>query len=253
MAKLNQIVAVEKQVKAEHNKTTAALYHQVQKPEPFKGIARTYQPVSDDPAEALPPESTRVQLRVKDINDRVQVAEAELLDLLATKDTANTKALAPVTVDGKTLIPPMPVTYLLFLEKQLVELRTHIAALPVLDATEEWHYDEAQDAWATAPRKTVKTKKIPRNWVKAEATKEHPAQVEIYHEDVNVGTWTTVQYSGMIPQKEKTEMLERLEAVSKAVKYAREQANDLEVTHIHIAAPLLEYIFGGAPAPTAKV
>jgi hypothetical protein len=35
--------------------------------------------------------------------------------------------------------------------------------------------------------------------VKAEATEKHPAQVEVYHEDVVVGQWKTVKFSGALP------------------------------------------------------
>ena len=46
---------------------------------------------------------------------------------------------------------------------------------------------------------TLRTKKVPRNHVKAEATEKHPAQVEVYYEDVAVGYWTTVKFSGALP------------------------------------------------------
>ena len=36
--------------------------------------------------------------------------------------------------------------------------------------------------------------------MKYEATEKHPAQVETYTEDIKVGEWTMVKFSGAIPQ-----------------------------------------------------
>lgn len=47
---------------------------------------------------------------------------------------------------------------------------------------------------------------VPRNHVKAEATDKHPAQVEVYHEDVPVGYWTTVKFSGALPARRVNEL-----------------------------------------------
>jgi len=75
--------------------------------------------------------------------------------------------------------------------------------------------------YATVPTQTVRTKKIPKNWVKAEATDKHPAQVEIFHEDVIVGTWTTIKFSGAVPSMRVNELLTRVDRLVEAVKFAR--------------------------------
>ena len=87
-------------------------------------------------------------------------------------------------MDGSTLLRDVPVSYLLFLEKQLVDLHTFVKKLPVLDAAESWTIDPSADCWRTEAVRTMRTKKVPRNHVKAEATEKHPAQVEVYYEDV---------------------------------------------------------------------
>ena len=56
--------------------------------------------------------------------------------------------------------------------------------------------DVSTDSWKTEPVQTYRTKRVPRNHVKAEATEKHPAQVEVYYEDVTIGYWTTVKFSG---------------------------------------------------------
>src|ERR1044072_294916 len=141
MPKLNQVIAAEKDVKSDTLKQSTAIYHAIQKTDPLKGISRTYQPFRDDPSEQLPSETTRVQTRVSDSIEQFTQSMSNLFDLVATKDWANTEARADVVVDGKVLLSGVPATYLLFLEKQLIEIRTFLEALPVLDPSESWHYD----------------------------------------------------------------------------------------------------------------
>ena len=91
------------------------------------------------------------------------------------------------------------------------DLRTLVSRLPVLDASESRSFDQAADCWATDAVQTTKTKKIPRNHVKAEATEKHPAQVEVYYEDIVVGHWRTVKFSGALPAKRIKELLDRID------------------------------------------
>jgi hypothetical protein len=153
-------------------------------------------------------------------------------------------AKADVVVDGQPLLRQVPATYLLFLEKQLVDLHTFVKKLPVLDASEAWNYDASADSWATEPVQTLRTKKTPRNHVKAEATDKHPAQVEVYYEDVTVGYWRTVKFSGALPAQRVNELLARVEKLQEAVKFAREEANSIEVEEQKVGGVFLDYLFG---------
>jgi hypothetical protein len=168
-----------------------------------------------------------------------------MLDVVATQDWANCQARADVVVDGRKLLQGVPVTHLLFLEKQLVDLRTFVEALPVLDAAEDWEYKPEVDSYVSRPARTNRTRKVPKNHVKYEATKEHPAQVEVYMEDVWVGTWTTTKFSGAVPAAARNAMLERVRKLLEAVKCAREEANGLEVKPQKVGASLLGYVFDG--------
>ena len=243
MAKLNQIIAVEKGVKAKSFADLTAAHHDVQKTTLLSGLSRTYQP-RDEEGEQLPPESTRVQVKAEDAIATTAATLTRLFDVTATKDWANCVAKADVTVDGHTLVEGAPVSYLLFLEKQLVDLHTFVKKLPVLDPSESWTRDESSDAWRTEPVKTHRTKKVYRNHVKAEATKEHPAQVEVYTEDATVGYWTLVKFSGALPARRVNDLLERVEKLQHAVKFAREEANGTEVTDQHVGGAVFGYLFG---------
>lgn len=242
MAKLNQIVAVVNGVKTKTQRTLTDVYQGLKKSQLFDGISRAYQPL-DEEGETLPPEQKLVQLTTNDAIVTVKEALAKMMDTIYTQDVANCSAKANVVVDGKVLATDVPITHLLFLEKQLVDLHTFVNSLPVLDPAHEWSFDENRGAYATEPVLTNRTKKVYRNHVKSEATKEHPAQVEVYSEDVKVGEWATVKFSGAMPATEKKKMLERVTKLQDAVKMAREEANALEVRDMQVADALLDYIF----------
>ena len=125
-------------------------------------------------------------------------------------------------------------------------MHTFLEKLPVLDAGERWNFDESQDCYASDPYQTTRTKKVPKSHIKYEATKEHPAQVEMYMEDVTVGVWVTTKYSGAIPAAERNSMLERVRKLQDAVKQAREAANTLEVEKRKVGEAILGYIFRGS-------
>ena len=240
---LNQIVALEKGVKARAHADFTAAHHQLQKTALLSGISRTYKP-KDEEGEQLPPESTRVQVRAAEVMSDVRRALTRLFDVILTKDAANGDAKADIVVEGNTIATDVPVTYLLFLEKQLVDLHTFVKKLPVLDAAESWVLDASADCWATEPVQTARTKKIPRNHVKAEATEKHPAQVEVYHEDIVVGYWKTVKFSGALPAKRVNELLDRIDKLTHAVKFAREEANNAQVEEQKVGRTVLQYLFG---------
>jgi hypothetical protein len=241
MPKLNQIIAVEKGVKSKSYAELTEAHHAVQKAALLSGIARTYQP-KDEEGEQLPPESTRVQVRTEQVLRDIATTLTKLFDVTATKDATNCVAKANVVIDDQTLLTDVPVSYLLFLEKQLTDLQTFIRKLPVLDAAESWTFNESADCWSTEPVRTIRTKKVPRNHVKAEATEKHPAQVEVYYEDIAIGYWTTVKFSGALPAKRVSEILERVEKLQQAVKFAREEANNTVVDR-KVGEKVFGYLF----------
>lgn len=241
-AKLNQIIAIEKGVKAASFQEIAQAQQVLQKAQALTGISRTYQP-KDEEGEQFPPEFTRVQVSAEAVLKEASKTLTKLFDITATKDWANCSAKADIVVDGKAVATGVPATYLLFLEKQLADLQAFLRKLPVLDAAETWTFDTASDCYVTAPVQTAKTKKIPRNHVKAEATEKHPAQVEVYYEDIVVGYWKTLKFSGALPASRVKDLLERVDKLQDAVKFAREEANAMETAEKKIGDALLGYVF----------
>jgi hypothetical protein len=243
MPKLNQIIAITAGKKSQAQKTITEAHQSLQKATLLEGIHRTYKPKDDD-GEHLPAEKKLVQLKVGDAIRTVAAALTDLFDIVATQDRANCQAKANIVVENTTVLKDVSVTTLLFLEKQLVDIHTFVEKLPTLDPGESWEYSPDVDHYVSEPYQTTKTKKVLKNHVKAEATKEHPAQVDTYTEDVVVGHWTTIKFSGAMPARMKNEVLDRVRKLQEAVKCAREEANSMEVQPVKIGAAVLQYVFG---------
>lgn len=241
MTKLNQIIAIEKGVKNQQNQVITELHHVVQKNELLTGLARTYR-AKDDEGDKLPGENKHVQVRADDVLKKVSNAWAELINISMTKDEGNTQARADVVVDGKAVLEKVPVTSLLFLEKQLVDLHTVIKKLPTLDPAEKWSRSEAQNCWSTDTKTTTSSKKVMRNHVRSPATDKHPAQVDVYTEDQVVGYWDTIKYSGAMPVVRQANLLERVEKLQRAVKFARETANSIECAKKNDGEKIFDYL-----------
>ena len=242
---LNQMLAVMAGKKSQAEKSVTEIYQQLAKPALLDGIAKTYRPLNED-GEKLPPESKRLQLRVRDANLKVQSAWSEMFDVTLSVDEANSRAKSTLHVDGVTIGTDLPVVTLLFLEKKLTDLATYVEKLPTLDPSHDWTFDDGQDCFATPPTDTARSKKNPKVLVKYEATKEHPAQVEVVHEDQLAGYWTTRHFSGAIPAKERNEALARVRKLLEAVKIAREEANaKTQVQDWSIGENIFDFVFTG--------
>jgi hypothetical protein len=242
---LNQLVAIEKGVNSTAERAFTDAYHYIQRDALFGGIERTYK-ADDDDGDQLPRESTKVQVSVEDLLDVVSDALTRLFDVRLTKDNANTEAKASIVVEGGIVIGEnVPVTFLLTLENKLVDLRTFITKLPLLDPAEDWAQDgQRPGVVASVPYDTTKTKKIPKSFEASPATDRHPAQVTVYNEDIIVGRWTTRKFSGKISAARHAELLERIDKLTEAVKFARVEANTVTVKDRKIGAIMMDYLFG---------
>ena len=243
MPKLNQIVAVVAGKKTRVEKEFGELNKTIQKSDLFHGLSRQYQPIEEN-GEQLPPEQKFPQKHVGEIVTGARAILTDIMDAVATQECGNTSARADVKVDGETILPGVPVTVLLYLEKQLNDLHTFVGNMPVLDPAERWTLNSQTGEYVTEPTKTVRTKKVQRPIVLYDATKEHPAQTQLVTEDVTAGHWTTTKYASVLSATERRAMLDRIHKLQEAVKIAREEANSIEVPQVKIAAPVLLFIFG---------
>ncbi|BAY29754.1 hypothetical protein NIES2107_15980 [Nostoc carneum NIES-2107] len=240
--KLNQAIAVIQTIKEDSRKRRTEIYQKAQKEGLFAGLSRTYQPREDD-GFVYPSESQTLQFKAEDLLREYEQAAKDLFNFAATQDWGNVTAKADVVVGETTIVRDVPVTYLLFLEKQIEDLRSLISKLPTLDISEEWQFDAQRDCWVTLPKSTTKTKQVVKPVVFYEATKEHPAQVKEVSEQVPEGTWTTIKLSGALPASRVKQLKERLDALERAIIFAREQANSIDVTKQNVSDPIFGYLF----------
>lgn len=243
MTKLNQIVAIEKGVKAKATRQLTDAHRSLARKDLLVGLARRYEPLDADDLEVLPDEGTKVQVHTDQVIEGVEATLKRLWDVVATKDWANTEARADVVVDGVTLIDDAPVTFLLWLEKQLADVRTFVDGLPTLDPGIEWRWDANSGAYRAAEEKKKRTKKTLKVIELSPATDKHPAQVTTVNEDVIVGWWHETKFSGAVAEEDKRDTLERVDKLAAAVKFAREEANGHAVVDVHVAETVLDYLF----------
>lgn len=242
--KLSALLGIQKTVKENTQRTIDTVYKEIQKRVLFDGLTRTYRPRDEENGEQLPAEGTLVQNRTETMLTDLTKMWARMLNVTATVDVTNTHAAAPIVVGDRTISEPLPATHLVYLEKQLVNLHTLVKAAPVLDPAKPWAWDNELELWTSGPTESVRSKKVPRNHVRFEGNDKHAPQVDVYNEDVTVGTWSKTDLSGAISPRRKRELLDRIQELLAAVRVAREEANATEVTDVDYGSELFSYILG---------
>jgi len=241
--KLTQVIAIANGEKSRRTSKISEVYHKLQKSDLFEGFNKTYKPLADDSKDTLPPESKIVQYTVEQSIKDAYDSTVDLINIVATLDNGNCKAKANITVDGTVIASDVPATHLIFLEKQLVDLKTFVDKFPVQDPAEKWTLGDG-GLFKTEGRSTNRTLKQPFSFTKAKATDKHPEQSEILYRDEVVGQFTTIRFSGTTTQDRKNDLLNKIDKLSKAVKVAREEANSVEVERSTIGNDIMKFIFG---------
>ena len=243
MPKLHEMIAVVDGKKTHTRNKLTELHRYTQKAEFFVGHERTYHPKTEND-EKLPPEKRVVQQRVTAAVQEANRLLSELWQAVSTQDEGNTKARADVVLESGTVIAKsVPVTHLLFLEKQMDDVQKFIDSLVVLDPSVDWKLDANTDLYRSDPVETVRTTKQMYPVVLHEGNDKHPPQVKEATRDVQIGTYHVVNFSGAIPAKTKREMLERVRSVKDAIKSARSRANEQAVEQQNFGADILKYVF----------
>ncbi|HEY0089205.1 MAG TPA: hypothetical protein VGB37_10190, partial [Candidatus Lokiarchaeia archaeon] len=132
-------------------------------------------------------------------------------------------------------------TSLLALEQQLVKIRNMYKVIPTLDPTRKWNRKE-DGKYETEKEIRYRTEKKTEKIIKYEATKEHPAQVDLITLDKQVGEWETIYKSGKITPYQKSQLLKRIDDLIDAVKITRSKANEAVVKQIKLGDKIFQYI-----------
>ena len=242
MGKLCQLVAVERGIKTRNYNELTTLNKAVEKPLLFNGFHKRYK-ANDDKGEVLPEENQKVQFNAKEILNTVSRLMTESITMEARKDWTNCEAVANVSIDGTVLIKDAPISFLLYLEKQLDDVKTIASNIPLLDPAEDWTLDANSSLWKSKETQTHRTKKEQRPIVLIQPTPEHPGQAQLINEDILVGHWHLQKMSGALSKPEKTNLLNRIDRMIDAVKEATQTANMTEEVQAPDAgAAIFQYI-----------
>lgn len=169
-------------------------------------------------------------------------------DLLLQKEKTNQAASADLEIDGEHIAENVPAICLLALEDRLKKFRTAVCEeIPTLAPGKKWVPDttKGKDVWVSeVPEKKEKTEQMLKPFVMYEATKEHPAQVDKLTENRTVGVFTVDIWSGMLSPAQKADVLERCDKAIRAIKKAKQRANQTEVIKDNLGKKLFDYILG---------
>jgi hypothetical protein len=250
MPKLHELLAVQGNQKGQADKTRTELMSTFEKKRHlFAEKIVVFRPSDEDGKEERTQESD-LQTTVRKELEWITGMIAPALDTAFQIEKGNQVAKADVELeDGTILLKDVPATGLLELEKRAGEFLAFAQAIPTLDGAKSFQPDPDRGVGIYKARETStkRTTKKQRPVVLYDATENHPAQVQLVSEDIVTGTVTAQEWSGLITPAEKGDILERAEALARAIKRARARANEVQVetTGNKIGATLLNYVFKG--------
>lgn len=249
---LHEILAVEQDLKgnAERARTTT-LESFRSKQNHYTGLRRTFRPFAveenadEQAAERLEAETKLAKTVVSELESALAIV-AEAMTIGFQIDEANTRAKADIVVDGETIASDVPATFLLQLERRLREVRSLMREAPIFDPVRLWTADPDADrphVLRAEPVTTIRKARARKYNVMVEATKEHPAQVDIVEIDEPVGEIRSYEWTGKLSNAKQTALVDQLDKLIAAVKQARSRANTIEVnTEIKIGKALTKFL-----------
>jgi hypothetical protein len=166
-------------------------------------------------------------------------------DVEVTKDRTNQLTSAPIVVNGKQITGPIPATSLLLLESKVKAVIEMFQAIPTLAPGRKWELaaDKGDHIYRDCnPDERWRTKKTVVSKILAPATDKHPAQIDKWNEDVNVGKTVTHVWCSMLSPAEKSELLSKATELLIAIKSARQVANSQEVEQVAVADSIIAYL-----------
>lgn len=246
--KLNEILSIENDLKSGYEKIMAESKVTFdKKADHFQAHHKTLKMIdqSREHEEAAQEQHKELVTTVGEKLDHSWKYIAKYFDGLLVKEATNQMAVADLVVDGQVLAEQVPATFLLGMEERLKKVRELYDAIPTLQPGITWKEDPTQRKGvyrAEFPEKTLRTEQTIKSKVLYEATKEHPAQIDKWTEQVPIGTYTTERWSGMLSPAEKAKLISRIDELLAAVKKARQRANQTEIVKRDIAKKFYEYI-----------
>lgn len=249
MPKLHEVLAVDSDLAETAKKIAAeALVTFQKKADHFFGMIKRLEMFDESrkQEEQGAQESKELVTTVQEKVDYVAEHIIRHLDCLAQKESTNQVAQADVELeDGSKLLDTVPATLLLSLENKLALFRKVYEGIPTLAPGLEWAEDPSQREGVYKSTHDItrhKTEQTFKSKILVQPTKEHPAQIEKWTEQVPIGNFITTQWSGMVSPARKSELLGRIDSLLRAIKKARMRANSTEVVKKSIGKVIFDYI-----------
>jgi len=237
---LCQVLAAEPAVARRAEEARQAAISTLSKTSLFGGLERTYE-VAREGGAALPRESKRVQERAPQVLNTVAVEMTERAGIALTREAANQIAKADILIHGQALMSGVPVGALLAFERLVQNWLTVVEQAPVLDPALEWADTDSAALYQAASVKTARVVDFKRPVVVVPPTDKHPAQTAMMEDRQLEGYWTSIQFSGALPQGVKDDLLLRGHILLIAIREARERANTTPAPSLRAGA-LFSYL-----------
>lgn len=175
---------------------------------------------------------------------------ARYWDVSLQKEEANQRAKADIVINGTVIAKDVPSIVLLSMEKKLTALLATYNVIPTLDTAKAWELDSTYARTGVFRTKNVTERQqtqTTKKWQEiSPATVQHKAQVAEVDSTVVIGKYVVTEFSGATTSLDKAEKLQRLTALIRAVKVARQRANNTEVnTELKFGMALLNFINNG--------
>lgn len=251
MAVLHELLAVEQGLAETANRITKEVIKTLStKQSIFTGLTKEHKVFADDAQHLV--EATQHKEVQSTVNEQLNFLGSNLAnywDVTFQKEEANQRAKADIIIDGTVIAKDIPSIVLLGLESKLSSILAVYNAVPTLDAATAWELDPSNakaDTFRTKYPEERQQSITTTEFVEASpATQHHPAQV-IKQDSIDVvGKFIVTGFSAAITSHDKAKRLEKLTTLIRAVKKARQRANNTEVqSDLTIGSDLLDYING---------
>lgn len=246
---LHSLLAVETDLKNVSNKIkNETIVTFVKKDDHFEGLLKVYEALEEGKVGNNFSDKEEHKEIVTTVVEKLAYAKkaiAKGINATLSKEETNASgtAFAELKV-GTTSFGDLSATSLLSLEKELIAIRKVYGTIPTLDPAKPWKRDEMEEGmkWITEPSTTYRTSKVEDYKVIVQPTEFHPAHVEKMTKDVTVGKYRTTYKSGKITPLAKSQLLEKIDDLTLAVKRARSKANQAEVKVSNVGTQLMDYI-----------
>lgn len=234
MPQLHELLAVEQSLATNSANCLKSVTRNLSGKSLFSGLTKSHERFAEDEQHlTAATEVKEVQSTVDMQLDFLTTEMSKYFDTYAAKEATNQTAKADIIIDGRKLAENVPATVLLGMESKLAQLVEVYKALPTLDASVAWEAAPEASLPGIFRTKhaveTFQTQTEKKYNVVTPATQHQQAIVDKYDETTNVGKYTRVDFSGAITSFDKAERIARLGELIRAVKKARQRANQAEI------------------------